>query len=230
MGVVYEAEDLRLGRHPSRGLQKGTLGLELSATPLDNDSLPQEVLPIQFLSTSIRFSSASSASARPSSVPARDRTRRVPAANGRVEYLFPAGPYFLADTQNCLFRKQRCEPGPLQLPLSIITNVLKKKVSECDRGDSLSRCPLTHNAHSIFVFQVGAWPRQFHRPELDSGPLGLSFHQTRRTACIATRFALELNAVSSAATWMFGCCRRRCSVQALSLPLIHDRRTFVTRG
>jgi hypothetical protein len=177
MGVVYEAEDLRLGRHPSRGLQKGTLGLELSATPLDNDSLPQEVLPTQFLSTSIRFSSASSASARPSSVPARDRTRRVPAANGRVEYLFPAGPYFLADTQNCLFRKQRCEPGPLQLPLSIITNVLKKKVSECDRGDSLSRCPLTHNAHSIFVFQVGAWPRQFHRPELDSGPLGLSFHQ-----------------------------------------------------
>jgi hypothetical protein len=61
--------------------------------------------------------------------------------------------------------------------LSITADVLKKKVSECDRGDSLSCCPLTHGAHSIFVFEVGAWPGQFHRPELDPAPLGLSFHQ-----------------------------------------------------
>src|SRR5580658_9536697 len=49
----------------------------------------------------------------------------------------------------------------------------------------------------------------------------------RRTACIATRLAAELKVVTSAATCTSGFWRSRCRVQALSLPLLQDRRTFL---
>ena len=52
--------------------------------------------------------------------------------------------------------------------------------------------------------------------------------KARRTACMATRSAWELNVVIRAATWISGCCRRTCKVQTLSLPLLHDKATFVT--
>src|SRR5271169_883816 len=53
-------------------------------------------------------------------------------------------------------RKQRFEAAPLQLPYSIVTDLLKKQVSESDRNDSLSRRTLADGAHPFFVFQVRA--------------------------------------------------------------------------
>src|SRR3990170_26136 len=46
-----------------------------------------------------------------------------------------------------------------------------------------------------------------------------------RTACMATRLNSALTVVTSAATSMSGSWRRRCSVQALSLPLLQESAT-----
>jgi hypothetical protein len=47
---------------------------------------------------------------------------------------------------------------------------------------------------------------------------------------MATRSKAVVQVVSSAATWMPGCWRRRCRAQALSLPLLHDKRTLFKPG
>src|SRR5208337_912186 len=48
---------------------------------------------------------------------------------------------------------------------------------------------------------------------------------SRRTACIATRSATWLNVVSKPAISYSRCWRTTCRVHALSLPLLHERRT-----
>jgi hypothetical protein len=75
-------------------VQCGVLPVTLSTKLLDNDSLPQEVLPAKLSSTNISFSRVSSTSAQASSVAAQVKPRQVPAASGPVEYIFPAGPTF----------------------------------------------------------------------------------------------------------------------------------------
>src|ERR1700722_20507894 len=74
-------------------------------------------------------------------------------------------------------RKQRFEPGPLQLLHPVIANIQKKQVSECNRGDCFGRSPLAYGAHPLFVFLVRARPGRFHGPERDPGSLGPRFYQ-----------------------------------------------------
>jgi hypothetical protein len=74
-------------------------------------------------------------------------------------------------------RKQRFEPGPLQLLHPVIENILKKQVSECNRGDFFGRSPLAYGAHPLFVFLVRARPGRFHGSERDPGAFGLRFYQ-----------------------------------------------------
>src|SRR5262245_29089166 len=52
----------------------------------------------------------------------------------------------------------------------------------------------------------------------------------RRTACIATRSTASLKVVSRPTISVFGSWRSRCSVQALSLPELHESSTRRVRG
>ena len=122
-------------------------------------------------------------------------------------------------------RKERLKPGRPQLGFPVRPDVGQKEVAKCDGVHTLAHRTPADALHPLFVHFVGARPRSGTIHSGSPAAFACASNTDRRVLCIATRSNSVLSVASRPTMSQSPRWRRRWSVHALSLPLLHDTRT-----